>query len=132
MSRLSRDGKCESLLTRSDTASECLMLCLFGSKFKKKKFMLGVGTPLQSQLLGGRGRRISVFMASLVYRVSSRTARATQRNLVSKKEKVILNMHPCQGMRESDTVQELVSFLHCVGPRNRTQIFRLARRHFQC
>jgi hypothetical protein len=37
--------------------------------------------------LGGRGRRISEFKASLVYRVSSRTARATQRNLVSKKQK---------------------------------------------
>jgi hypothetical protein len=32
--------------------------------------------------LGGRGRRISEFEASLVYRVSSRTARATQRNPV--------------------------------------------------
>jgi hypothetical protein len=30
--------------------------------------------------LGGRGRWISEFDASLVYRVSSRTARATQRN----------------------------------------------------
>jgi ABC-type nickel/cobalt efflux system permease component RcnA len=37
--------------------------------------------------LGGRGRRISEFEASLVYRVSSRTARATQRNPVSKKNK---------------------------------------------
>jgi hypothetical protein len=34
--------------------------------------------------LGGRGRRISEFKAILVYRVSSRTARTTQRNLVSK------------------------------------------------
>jgi hypothetical protein len=34
--------------------------------------------------LGGRGRRISEFEASLVYRVSSRTARATQRNLSQK------------------------------------------------
>ena len=34
--------------------------------------------------LGGRGRRISEFEASLVYRVSSRTARAIQRNPVSK------------------------------------------------
>jgi hypothetical protein len=34
--------------------------------------------------LGGRGRWISEFEASLVYRVSSRTARATQRNSVSK------------------------------------------------
>jgi hypothetical protein len=34
--------------------------------------------------LGGRGKWISEFEASLVYRVSSRTARATQRNPVSK------------------------------------------------
>jgi hypothetical protein len=34
--------------------------------------------------LGGRGRQISEFKASLVYRVSSRIARATQRNPVSK------------------------------------------------
>jgi hypothetical protein len=37
--------------------------------------------------LGGRGRRISEFEASLVYKVSSRTARAIQRNPVSKKKK---------------------------------------------
>jgi hypothetical protein len=36
--------------------------------------------------LGGRGRWISEFKASLVYRVSSRTARAIQRNPVSKKQ----------------------------------------------
>jgi hypothetical protein len=34
--------------------------------------------------VGGRGRQISEFEASLVYRVSSKTARATQRNPVSK------------------------------------------------
>jgi hypothetical protein len=34
--------------------------------------------------LGGRGRRISEFEASLVYRVSSRTAKVTKRNPVSK------------------------------------------------
>jgi hypothetical protein len=37
--------------------------------------------------LGGRGRQMSEFKASLVYKVSSRTARATQRNPVSKKPK---------------------------------------------
>jgi hypothetical protein len=36
--------------------------------------------------LGGRGRWISEFEASLVYKVSSRTARAIQRNPVSKKK----------------------------------------------
>jgi hypothetical protein len=39
---------------------------------------------LLSQHLGGRGRQISEFEASLVYRVNSRTARATQRKPVSK------------------------------------------------
>jgi hypothetical protein len=37
-----------------------------------------------SQHSGGRGRWIFEFEASLVYRVSSRTARATQRNPVWK------------------------------------------------
>jgi hypothetical protein len=36
--------------------------------------------------LGGRGRQISEFEASLVYKVSSRTARATQRNPISKEK----------------------------------------------
>jgi hypothetical protein len=37
--------------------------------------------------LEGRGRQISEFEASLVYKVSSRTARAIQRNPVSKNQK---------------------------------------------
>jgi hypothetical protein len=37
--------------------------------------------------LGGRSRQISGFEASLVYRVSSRTARVTQRNPVLKNKK---------------------------------------------
>jgi hypothetical protein len=37
--------------------------------------------------LGGRGRWIFEFEASLVYRVSSRTARATQRNPVLKNQR---------------------------------------------
>jgi hypothetical protein len=40
--------------------------------------------------LGGRGRRISEFEASLVYKVSSRTARAIQRNPVLKNNKIII------------------------------------------
>ena len=36
--------------------------------------------------MGGTGRQISEFKARLVYRVSSRTARTTQRNPVSKKQ----------------------------------------------
>jgi uncharacterized protein (DUF2252 family) len=42
------------------------------------------GAGLLSQYSGGRGRGISEFKASLVYRVSSRKARATQRDPVSK------------------------------------------------
>jgi hypothetical protein len=49
--------------------------------------------------LGGRGRWISEFEDSLVYRVSSRTARATQRNPVStkkpKKKKKIWVLERC-------------------------------------
>jgi hypothetical protein len=41
--------------------------------------------------LGGSGRWIFEFEASLVYRVSSRTARATQRNSVSKQNKTKQN-----------------------------------------
>ena len=37
--------------------------------------------------MGGRGRRISEFKASLVYRASSRTARAAQKNPVLKNQK---------------------------------------------
>jgi hypothetical protein len=37
--------------------------------------------------LGGRGRQISEFEASLIYGVSSRTAKATQRNPIWKNKK---------------------------------------------
>jgi hypothetical protein len=43
-------------------------------------------TPLIPALGKHRGRRISELEASLVYRASSRTARATQKNPVSKKK----------------------------------------------
>ena len=46
------------------------------------------GTCLKSQHLGGRGRQVSEFEASLVYRVNSRIAKATQRNPVSKEKKL--------------------------------------------
>jgi hypothetical protein len=42
--------------------------------------------------LGGGGRQISEFEASLVYRVNSRIARATQRNPASKKQ-TTTNLH---------------------------------------
>jgi hypothetical protein len=37
--------------------------------------------------LGGRGRQISEFEVSLVYKVSSRTARATEKLCLEKKKK---------------------------------------------
>jgi hypothetical protein len=43
--------------------------------------------------LGGRSRGISEFKASLVYKVSSRTVRATQRNPVSKKKKIYIYIY---------------------------------------
>jgi hypothetical protein len=57
---------------------------LTGFELKRKYKPGSGGTCLYSQHLGGRGRRISEFEASLVYRVSSRTVRATQRNPVLK------------------------------------------------
>jgi hypothetical protein len=55
----------------------------------KEYFLAGrVGECPESQHLGGRGRQISEFEDSLVYRASSKTARATQRNPVSGKNKI--------------------------------------------
>jgi hypothetical protein len=53
---------------------------------KKSKACRAVVAHTFNSSLGGRGRWISEFEASLVYRVSFRTARATQRNPVSKKQ----------------------------------------------
>jgi hypothetical protein len=47
-----------------------------------KRLLHWGGGGVTSQHLGGRGRQISEFKASLVYRASCRTARATQRNSV--------------------------------------------------
>jgi hypothetical protein len=52
----------------------------------------GGDSHLYSQHSGGRGRRISEFKARLVYRVSSRTARTTQKNLVSKSLIIMMMM----------------------------------------
>jgi hypothetical protein len=41
--------------------------------------------------LGDRSRQISDFKASLVYRMNSRTAKAIQRNPVSKNKKIKIN-----------------------------------------
>jgi hypothetical protein len=55
----------------------------------------GSGKPLSSSpALALRGRWISEFEASLVYRVSSRTARATQRNPILKNKNKINKQKP--------------------------------------
>jgi hypothetical protein len=48
--------------------------------------LASVGIRLESQHLKGRHRHISEFEASLVYRLSSRTARATKRKPVLKQQ----------------------------------------------
>jgi hypothetical protein len=60
--------------------------------------------------LGGKGRVISEFEASLVYRVSSRTARATQRNPVLKKQRQSKQSKP----KECAPVGFLISMAECL------------------
>jgi hypothetical protein len=50
--------------------------------------------------LGVRGRQISELEASLVYRVNSRTARAIQRNPVSKKQNKTTKITKSKEMRK--------------------------------
>jgi hypothetical protein len=54
--------------------------------------------------LGGRGRWISEFEASLVYKVSSRTGRATQRNqfLSQKTNKKQTNKNKKKGIKKKN------------------------------
>jgi hypothetical protein len=56
--------------------------------------------------LGGRGRQISGFEASLVYKVSSRTARAIQRNSVSKKKQKTKNKKQKQKQNKQTNKKE--------------------------
>jgi hypothetical protein len=55
----------------------------------------------------GRGRWISEFEASLVYKVSSRTARITQRNPVSKKkEKSKTKLYNCLNILQEEMFRQ--------------------------
>jgi hypothetical protein len=56
--------------------------------------------------LGGRDRQIS--KVSLVYRVSSRTARATQRNPVLKKTKQTIKKHHHQQQQPKGSPNKLI------------------------
>jgi hypothetical protein len=62
-------------------------------------------TCFSSQHLGGRGRQISEFEASLVYKVSSRTAKATQRNSVSKNQNNTKQNKTKQNKKQNKTKQ---------------------------
>jgi hypothetical protein len=73
----------------------------------------GGGTRLYSQHLGGRGRQISEFKASLVYKVSSRISRATQRNPVSKnKTKQNKTKQQQQQQRQQKMNDDRLGLLH--------------------
>jgi hypothetical protein len=69
-------------------------------------------------LEGGRGRRISEFEASLVYKVSSRTARAIQRNPVSKNQNQLNknNNKTKTKQKKKDTVKQVPSEQHRLAP----------------
>jgi hypothetical protein len=82
----------------------------------------------ETQHLEGRGRRISEFEASLVYKVSSRTARAIQRNPVSKnkhtKTKQTNKQKRIKEESNTDNEENILQRLkrwprnHCPGPLN--------------
>jgi hypothetical protein len=78
------------------------------------------GACLSSQHLGGRGRWISEFKVSLVYKVSSRTARAIQRTpsrKTKKKKKKKKNKQkktPKKKKKTTKTPKENVVHLHNV------------------
>jgi hypothetical protein len=62
--------------------------------------------------LGGRGRWISEFEASLVYRASSRTARTTQRNPVLKNQKKKTKKQKKQKINTSYAMEHRLQWLH--------------------
>jgi hypothetical protein len=74
---------CFSLKVSLDYISDCNIT--FHLYHLKEGYELGSGgAHLQFLHLGGRGRQLSEFVDSLIYRMSSRTARTTQRNPVQK------------------------------------------------
>jgi hypothetical protein len=64
-----------------------LKIILIGEVKIGWKNQVVVAHAFNSSTQGGRGRQISEFEASLVYRVSSRIARVIQRNLLTKQNK---------------------------------------------
>jgi hypothetical protein len=66
--------------------------------------------------LGGRGRRISEFEASLVYKVSSRIARATKKPCLEKpkkkkKKNLVLSVWKSQQMRRALSLKSLLQYV---------------------
>ena len=64
---------------------ETLWVYLAIGNFSTKNSRVGVAHACNPRTLGGRGRQISELEASLVYRVSSRTARAIEKPCLEKK-----------------------------------------------
>jgi hypothetical protein len=65
--------------------------------------------------LRGRGRQIFEFKASLLYRVSSRTAKATQKNPISKKQKN-KKTTPSPTLKTRDTTYPYLQYLASLEP----------------
>jgi hypothetical protein len=63
--------------------------------------------------LGGRGRWVSEFKASLVYKVSSRIARAIQKTLSRKKTKQKTKTKQKQKNISWQTIETRISYLKC-------------------
>ena len=73
-----------------------------------------VAKKIYNQHSGGRGRQISEFEASVVYRVNSRIARATQSNPVSKnKKRFIKPLHKVMVIRNNCCVQRFSYVWSC-------------------
>jgi hypothetical protein len=86
--------------------------------------------------LGGRGGQISEFEARLVYRVSSRTARAAQRNPVSnpppqKKKEIIERANSGRGTETIRRFQIAFPFLPLIGKQSKAPLRKPAW-HFGC
>jgi hypothetical protein len=60
---------------------------------------------------GGRGRQISEFEDNLIYKVSSRTARAIQRNPVSKNNNNKTNKQKNQGWGVAQRMEHLSRYI---------------------
>jgi hypothetical protein len=76
--------------------------------------------------LRSRGRQISEFETSMAYRVSSRTARATQRNPVSKNKQT--NKQTNKQQKKSKEKEKKKINMNCVEPKCK---FKISLKEYQ-